>query len=318
MGPLTLVAPTGMRVEVLELGATVHRVQVPTSTGLRDVVLSLPPHERARSRDFLGASVGRYANRIAGGRFELDGVEHRLPLNDRGNTLHGGDGFDGRLWSVLDRTDSCVELVLVSHDGDQGFPGRLDVRCLFELVESDGAPTLRTTYTAETDAPTVVSLTSHPYYNLDGACPAVDDAGQLLSVPARNFLPVDGTGLPTGEVAGVQGTAYDLRAPRALGEVPPIDHSYVVDGEGLRPVAGLVSASGDLELELWSDQPGVHVFTGQGMGAADDRHPQEGAGVALEPQHFPDSVNRPEWPSTVLRPGETYRWVSEARFRGLA
>lgn len=313
MSHLTLVGPGGLVVEVLELGATLHRVRVPIADGLRDVVLTLPPEERSRSTDYLGSSIGRYANRIGGGRFELDGREHRLPVNDRGNTLHGGDGFDARTWTVTGRSDTHVELLLVSEDGDQGFPGRLEVRCRFEVTGSDSVPTLRTTYAARADAPTVVSLTSHPYFNLDGASPPADPAGQHLSVPAETYLPVDADGLPTGEVADVQGTAYDLRTPRALGDLVPIDHSYAVAGEGLRPVAGLVSTTGDLGLELWSDQPGVHVYTGSGLGSVAG-HPGAGTGVALEPQHFPDSVHHPEWPSTVLRPGEDYGWLSEARF----
>ena len=313
MSHLTLTGPGGLVVEVLELGATLHRVRVPVAAGLRDVVLTLPPVERSRSTDYLGSSIGRYANRIGGGRFELDGREHRLPVNDRGNTLHGGDGFDARAWTVTDRSDTHVELLLVSDDGDQGFPGRLEVRCRFEVTGSASVPTLRTTYAARTDAPTVVSLTSHPYFNLDGARPPADPAGQHLSVPAGTYLPVDANGLPTGEVADVQGTAYDLRTPRALGDLVPIDHSYAVAGEGLRPVAGLVSTTADLTLALWSDQPGVHVYTGSGLGSVAG-HPAAGTGVALEPQHFPDSVHHPEWPSTVLRPGEDYEWLSEARF----
>ncbi len=311
----TLVGPGGLVVEVLEHGATLHRVRVPMVDGLRDVVLTVPKAERCRSTDFLGATVGRYANRIAGGRFELDGREHQLPVNDRGNTLHGGDGFDRREWSVTDRSTTHVELALVSEDGDQGFPGRLEVSCRYEVLGSAAEPTLRTTYAARTDAPTAVNLTSHPYFNLDGACPPVEHCGQRLSVPAESYLPVDETGLPTGEVADVEGTAYDLRAPRRLGELAPIDHSYAVAGEGLRPVAELVSTWGDLTMELWSDQPGVHVYTGAGMGRSAPGHPGAGTGVALEPQHFPNSVHHPEWPSTVLRPGEEYEWVAETRFR---
>jgi aldose 1-epimerase len=309
-----IAGPGGTVAEVLAVGATLHRLRVPAGGRLRDVVLSLPADERARSGDFIGTSIGRYANRIGGGTFTLDGVEHRVPVNDRGNALHGGAGFDRRTWSWGSWTSSHVELTLVSEDGDQGFPGRLSVTCRYELLEVEGAPTLRTTYTATTDAPTVVSLTSHPYFNLDGALPATSAAQQRLSVAAGTYLPVDESGLPTGEVACVEGTAYDLRVPRPVGELPPIDHTYVVDADGMRPVASMWSTSGDIALELWSDQPGVHVFTASTIGAAGQGHPQPGTGVALEPQHFPDSVHHPEWPSTVLRPGDRYRWVSEARF----
>ncbi len=308
-----LTSDSGMSAEVLDLGAAVQRLRVPVGEGLRDVVLGLPSEaERRASGDYVGVSIGRYANRIGGGRFTLDGVEHRLPVNDRGNTLHGGDGFDQRVWTVVDEGAAHVELSLVSPDGDQGFPGRLDVRARFALVESEGLPTLRTQYAATTDAPTVVSLTSHLYVDLDGAHPSAADPRQLLSVPAGSYLPVDDAGLPTGAIEAVDGTPYDLRTPRALGELPPIDHSYAVDGAGLRRVASMVSSAGDLTLELWSDQPGVHVYTGSAL-ASGGLAPF--AGVALEPQHFPDSVHHASWPSTVLRPGEAYAWVSEARFR---
>jgi galactose mutarotase-like enzyme len=297
--------------EVLVLGATVHRLEVPTPEGRRDVVLSLPTvGERRASRDFIGASIGRYANRIAGGRFDLDGREYRLPVNDRGNTLHGGHGFDRRMWTVVEEGPDHVELALVSEDGDQGFPGCLEVRARFEV----GERLLRTTYVATTDTPTPVSLTSHVYFNLDGAYPAGGASGQRLSVPAEEYLPVDANGLPTGAVAPVADTGFDLRRPRPLGEVRALDHTYIVPGRGLREVAALESTSGDLRLSLLSDQPGVHVYTGAGMGAGRPDHPQEGSGVALEPQHYPDSVHHPEWPSTVLLPGAEYRWVSEARF----
>ena len=321
MQTLILTSASGMCAELLDLGATVQRLVVPVRPGgeanpddaARDVLLGLGSEaEHHASQDYVGVSIGRYANRIGGGRFTLDGVEHRLPVNDHGNTLHGGAGFDERTWTVVDHQESSLTLALVSDDGDQGFPGRVEVTARFELVESAGLPTMRTTYSAQTSAPTPVSLTSHLYLDLDGATPGPADPRQRLDVPAGRYLPVDEVGLPTGEVAPVEATAYDLRGGRALGDLPPIDHSYVVDGEGLRQVAEMTSSTGDLTMELWSDQPGLHVYTGSKL-VAGDLEPF--AGVALEPQHFPDSVHHPEWPSTVLRPGETYAGTSELRFR---
>jgi galactose mutarotase-like enzyme len=314
--PHRLGTAPGLVAEVLALGATLHRVEVPAPTGRRDVVLTLPTlADRRASRNYVGASIGRYANRIRGGRFELDGHEYPLPVNDRGNTLHGGPrGFDRHLWTVLSEGPDHVELRLVSAAGDQGFPGTLEVTARFEVRQDANASVLRTDYVATADAPTPVNLTSHVYFNLDSAAPPVSHASQRLVVPAHAYLPVDDTGLPTGLVASVAGTEFDLRSPRPLRDAPPLDHTFVIPGQGLRLMAVLESSSRDLRLELHSDQPGVHVFTGAGMGAGGADHPQEEGGVALEPQHFPDSVNHPDWPSTVLRPGEEYRWVSEARF----
>ena len=252
---------------------------------------------------YLGATVGRYANRIGGASFELDGEEYRLRPVDRGHTLHGGPGgFDTRTWILVDKGVRHAEMALVSPDGDQGFPGTLTVRARFEVV----GPELRTSYVATTDAPTHVSLTSHAYYDLDGTGP--DDL--WLTVHADHVLPLDDTGLPTGELRPVDGTAFDLRGPTRLGDVlctPELaatsgfDHGFVLRGSGMRTVAVLEGR--DLRLEIDTDQPGLQVFTGAGAIP----------GVALEPQHHPDSPHHPEWPSTVLRPGEVYRWASVVR-----
>jgi len=301
-----------LQAAVLTRGATLHRLRVSMPGRSREVVLSLrTPEQRAVSRDYLGVSIGRYANRIAGGSFSLGGVDHELPVNDRGNTLHGGPcGFDRRVWDLLDVGPGHVELGLTSPDGDQGFPGALEVQARFEVHGS----VLRTTYRATTDAPTPVNLTSHVYYNLDDLKYAGSVHGQRLRLPAVAYLPVDPSGLPTGEVSDVAGTSYDARSRRRLGDLPALDHTFVVPGEGVREMATLESTDGDLRLDLASNQPGLHVYTGAGMGAGGSPHPRQGTGVALEPQHFPDSVNRPAWPSTILRPGESYLWDSEARF----
>jgi aldose 1-epimerase len=301
-----------LQAAVLTRGATLHRVRVSVNGRSREVILSLrTPEQRRESRDYLGVSIGRYANRIARGSFSLDGVDHQLPVNSHGNTLHGGPcGFDRRVWDVLDVGPAHIELGLTSPDGDQGFPGTLGVRARFEV---DGSM-LRTTYRATTDAPTPVNLTSHVYYSLDDLKYAGAVLGQRLRIPASAYLPVDQSGLPTGEVADVAGTPYDATSRRRLGDLPALDHTFVVPGEGMREMATLESTQGDLRMELASNQPGLQVYTGAGMGAGGSPHPRQGTGVALEPQHFPDSVNRPEWPTTILRPGEDYLWQSEARF----
>jgi aldose 1-epimerase len=247
-----------------------------------------------------------------------------LTANDHANNLHGGpDGFDRRLWTTLEASGDHVVLELDSPDGDQGFPGRVRCRVRFEALPDR----VRIEYSATTDAPTVVNLTNHAYFNLDGAG---DVLGHRLSVAADAYTPVDDAGIPLGEHQEVVGTPLDLRHRALLADVVAaphpqlvsagggLDHNFVLRGSGLREVAELESADGDVRLTLVSDQPGLQVFTANSFDVADPATSGgvhgRWAGVALEPQHFPDSPNRPGWPSTVLRPGETYRTVTEWRF----
>jgi aldose 1-epimerase len=324
---LTIGAEPGPVVEVLALGATVHRLLVTGGDGVRrNVVLGHPDvEERLASGDYIGGTIGRYANRIAGGRFPLAGGEVGVGAHDRGNSLHGGpDGFDVRLWDVVAHTDDAVTLSLVSPDGDQGFPGTVSVTTTYR-VEGDA---VSVAMEATTDATTVVNLTNHAYLNLDGEGAGTIDAHVLL-VEADEFTPVDATGIPTGGHAPVEGTPFDLREPRPLGpavraehpqvvDARGIDHNYVLRGTGLRRAAVLASRRTSTSLELWTDQPGVQVYTGNFLdgtrrGTSGGRY-RQGDGIALEPQLFPDSPHHPEWPSATLEPGETYRAVLEWRF----
>ncbi|GAA1478397.1 galactose mutarotase [Nocardioides aestuarii] len=265
------------------------------------MVLSGP----AVSGDFLGATIGRFANRISGGAVVVDGQEHRLATNEGTTTLHGGpEGFDTRPWDVVEADGSSARLRLTSPDGDQGFPGRLVAEAAYD-VSPDG---FRLTLTATTDAPTVVSLTHHGYAVLDDSG-SVDD--HVLTVPADLVLPVDDAGIPTGDPVPVA-AGLDLRSGLRLGDVGPLDRAFVVTGEGLRPVARLVSPATQTTLTVRSDQPALQVYTGEWLQSRPPR-----SGVALEPQLLPDSPRhegRPGWPSAVLRPGETYRHVLEWRF----
>jgi len=295
---LTIGADPGPVVEVLTLGATVHRLLVDGRTvvlGLADVA------ERLAGPDYVGATIGRYANRIAGGRFPLAGTTVQLGANDRGNNLHGGpEGFDVRVWDVVSHSADAVELSLVSPDGDQGFPGTVTARVRYAVL----GDVVTVEMSATTDATTVVAMTNHAYFNLDSDG-TIDD--HELVVDADAYTPVDDTAIPLGEHAAVAGTPYDLRSPAPLRG--SIDHNYVVRGTGLRRHASLSTSR--TTLEVWSDQPGLQVYTGDGF---DGTVHGPRAGVALEPQVFPDSPNHPEWPSPVLEPGETYRSAIEWRF----
>ncbi|MFB4291045.1 aldose epimerase family protein [Nonomuraea sp. ATR24] len=282
-----------LRAAVLSYGAILQTLEV---SGV-NVVLGLPTLDDYLTRSrYFGAVVGRYGNRIARGRFTLDGTEHTLPVNNGPNSLHGGaDGFDRRAWTVADVTGSSITLTLTSPDGDQGYPGTLTASVTYTL---DG-DALRLDYAAETDAPTVLNLTNHSYFNLAGGG---DVLGHVVRIAADHYLPVDDGKIPTGERAPVKGTVFDFTTPHAVGERfgGAYDHCYVLDGgvTVVEPVSGRT-------MEVTTTEPGVQFYAG-GMldGVATPFGPH--AGLCLETQHFPDSPNQPGFPSTVLRPGERH------------
>lgn len=306
---LTIGAEPGPVVRIRTTGAAVQSLEITCGDGRRrDVVLAHDTvRERLASGDYIGGTIGRYANRIAGGRFELDDRTFCVPTNDRGNALHGGpNGFDRRTWSVVEHTPTAAALALLSPDGDMGFPGTLHAQVRYEVTGDE----VSVTHTATTDAPTVVCLTNHAYLNLG------DDlvTDHRLTVHADAYLPIDDTGLPLGPAVSVDGTPFDLREPAELGSVVAVDHEQVrlvggidhnllVAGTGLREVAVLESPVTRTRVEIRSDQPGLQVYTGNALDGSP--HPQHG-GVALEPQVFPDSPNHPQWPSARLDPGEQY------------
>ena len=329
----TLADGRGTTAGVLEYGAVLQSLYVPGPQGEAaapvNVALGYPDLEGylLDRAPFFGATIGRFGNRIADGRFTLDGRTHQVPLSDapRPNALHGGDeGFDARLWSaepVEVVGGSGVELSLVSPDGDQGFPGTLRVTVRYTLA--DGR--LRIDYRATTSAPTVVNLTNHSYLNLagEGSDTVLDHE---LTLVAAAYLPVDRELRPlAGTPAQVAGTPFDFTLPRLLGErihtddgqlaiAGGYDHCWVLDGGRTgepRPVAVLRHPGSGRVLTLSTTEPGIQVYSGNGLdgsltGPSGRRYGRH-SGVALETQHFPDSPNRGDYPSTVLRPGEEYR-----------
>ncbi|MFB6637168.1 aldose epimerase family protein [Streptomyces chartreusis] len=293
----------GVRVRVLSYGGIVQSLEVPDRDGHRaDVVLGFAGLDDYLNHPgpYLGALIGRYANRIAGGRFPLDDLTYALEPNTPPSSLHGGErGFDKRVWDVTP-VEHGLRLERVSPYGEEGFPGRLEVTVIYTL-EADGA--LRIAYEAVTDAPTVVNLTNHSYFNLAGAGSG-SAGGHELRLAASRFTPVDGDLIPTGALDDVTETRFDFRQARKVGA--GYDHNFVLD-KGVtataQEVAELYDPSSGRVLTVATTEPGLQLYTG-------DHLPEPfapGDGIALETQHFPDSPNRPEFPTTVLRPGEVFR-----------
>ena len=317
------VRASGLELEVLSAGAAVRRLRVGSAEDAVDLVLGhADPQTYRFAGGYLGAVVGRVANRLSGGRFTVDGKAYSVPTNERGNTLHGGfEGFDRMPWHVDDRSDTHVRLTLTRPDGDGGFPGRIDVSVTYTVAPGE----VRIDYAAATDRPTPFNVTNHAYLNLDGEDSGpVDD--HVLEVPASGFTPVDPALLPTGEVSDVEGTPFDLRAPRRVGDVlaaddeqlrhgKGVDHNFVLHGPvdeptGLRLAARLRGTSGRV-LEVLTDQPGLQVYTGAHfddtvVGLSGTTYGPR-AGIALETQGFPDAPNHPGFPDTTLRPGDPFR-----------
>lgn len=316
----TLRRAGGLTLRVLTYGGVVQSLEVPDARGrVANVVLGFATLEGylAAGDAYFGGVVGRFANRLTDGRFGLDGKTYSVDINAGGNCLHGGkSGFDKRLWQAEPIGDDDLRLSLTSPDGDQGFPGRLSVHVTYCLLESG----VRITYQAATDAPTVINLTNHSYFNLAGEGSGSVEAHTFV-IDADEFTPVSRGLIPTGEVADVGGTPLDLRHQTAIGAhlrdshpqmlaAKGYDHNYVLRGTGLRRAARLADPGSGRVLEVFTDQPGLQLYSGNfldgshvGTGGTAYR---QGDGLALETQHFPDSPNHPAFPSTVLRPGQPF------------
>lgn len=325
----TLRNNNGLELNVINYGGIVTSLRVPDGTGnFADVVLgydSLASYEA--SNPYFGAIIGRYGNRIARGKFTLDGKEYSLPVNNGPNHLHGGDGYDKVFWEISQKDSSSLVLSYRSRDGEQGYPGNLDVEVRYTL---DDTNQFRIDYTAITDKPTVVNLTQHSYFNLSG-----HDHGDILDheleINASRFLPVDETLIPTGVLQDVGGTPFDFTSAKRVGaEITKkdrqldfgngYDHCWILDDfDGtLRKVATLRDPKSGRKLEVLTTEPGLQFYSGNFL---DGTNTGKGGytyqfryGLCLETQHFPDSPNRQSFPPVVLRPGETYRTTTVYRF----
>jgi aldose 1-epimerase len=317
--------PSGVTASIISFGAIVRDLKVPLADGsLRRVVLGFPDFTGyLADASYFGAIVGRNANRIAGGAFRLDGIEYRLARNLAGRDhLHGGpNGFSRQVWLVAAHDESSVTLALASPDDEEGYPGTVMAQCEYRLREP---ATLSVRLAAQTNAPTLVNLAHHSYFNLANGAPS---DRHLLQLRASRYTPFDANDIPTGEIASVADTPYDFRkiAPiSARMQGVKLDMNFVLDrtGDGLQ-LAGVVEGPDRmLRLEVHTTEPGIQVYDGSNM---KPQHPGlDGApylpkaGFCLEPQKFPDAINHPNFPSPVLRPGMRYAQHTEYRFQALA
>ncbi|PZO73249.1 MAG: galactose-1-epimerase [Sphingomonas taxi] len=325
---VTLTGTNGVSARIMTLGATLQSLNAPDRNGkVADITLGYDDAASyASAPNFWGQTIGRYANRIAGGRFTLDGKAYQLPLNDKTNTLHGGTvGFDKLVWKIVSVTNGAqakVVMTLTSPAGDQGYPGTLMAKVTYAL-DDKGALTID--FDATTDAPTIVNMTNHALFDLAGEGSATGIYGQRLTIPARRYTPVNATLIPTGEMKPVAGTVFDFTKGRALsdgirdGRDPQIvighgwDHNFVLD-KGATPEPGLAArvedpASGRV-LEVLTTEPGVQFYSGNfldGSLIGKSGHVYRmGDGLALEPQKFPDTPNQPAFGSARVDPGKPY------------
>ncbi|HKN84447.1 MAG TPA: aldose epimerase family protein [Pyrinomonadaceae bacterium] len=314
----TLTNEWGFEASVMTYGGALVSLKVPDRHGVfGDIVLGFETlEEYLNNPRYFGALIGRYANRIARGRFSVNGVEYQLGQNDQGNHLHGGfRGFDKRIWNASDqvKTDSAVlHLSYFSRDGEENYPGNLNAYVDYSLRSNE----LSIEYHATTDRDTIVNLTNHSYFNLRGAGTILDHE---LTLNADSFTPVDEDLIPTGEIRSVEGSMMDFRKSRPI-DSGGYDHNFVLnDWNGsLRSVARLYEPTTGRVMEILTTQPGIQFYSGNfldgGYGGKYGFVYEKYAALCLEPQHFPDSPNHPNFPSTILRPGEEYKETTLLRF----
>jgi aldose 1-epimerase len=322
-GLFVLKNKNGLEACVTNYGGRLVSVMVPDKNGkMTDVVLGYDSiADYVHSTGNFGALIGRYGNRIAQAKFTLDGVEYKLPANDNGHCLHGGpQGFYTRMWDAVQNDSSSVTLTYLSKDGEAGFPGNLNVKVTYTLTD-DNAIDIQ--YEATTDKPTVVNLTNHSYFNLSGV-PGSDVLDQQVMINADKYTPVDSLLIPNNRLDSVGGTPLDFRQLTAIGarindpfEQLKLGHGYDfnwvlnTNGDITKVAAEAYSPTSGILLDVYTNEPGIQFYTGNFMDGKDKGkhgtvYPHRGA-FCLETQHFPDSPNHPDFPSTVLRPGTTYK-----------
>lgn len=323
----TLSNTNGMSADIITYGGAVTRLTVPDRNGkFGDVVLGMDSLDGYRTQaNYFGALIGRYGNRIGNATFELEGKTYHLPKNDGENTLHGGpQGFDKRVWKAHSEK-GALQLTYVSADGEEGFPGTLKATVVYTITDANE---LKIDYTATTNKATVVNLTNHSYFNLAGSGTILKHEVTIL---ADRFTPIDAGLIPTGELLPVKDTPFDFTRPTAIGAHIEdqnqqlalghgYDHNFVLNSHGgsLAKAAEVYDPESGRVMEVWTDQPGLQFYTGnfldgKTVGKGGVAYPFRAA-FCMETQHFPDSPNKPEFPSTELRPGQTYHTTTVYKF----
>jgi len=322
----TLTNSSGMQASILNYGGTITKLMVPDRNGkMGDVVLGFETFGgyMQKKDPYIGALVGRYANRIANAKFTMDGKTYKLAPNNFGNSLHGGNvGFDKVIWNTEKIGDSSLKLTYQSKDGEEGYPGNLNIQVIYTLGADNS---LKIDYTATTDQATPVNLTNHSYFNLSaGKDSTVLD--HVLKLDADKYTPVNDQLIPTGQIANVKGTPLDFTTPKAIGKdigsvKGGFDHNWILNKRGteLQEAATVYDPGSGRYMEVLTTQPGIQFYSGNFLNG-DLQLTKEGqiyiphSGLCLETQHYPDSPNEPSFPNTILRPGETYKQTTVYKF----
>lgn len=323
----TITNPSGMQVSIINYGGIVTKLITPDKNGkMGDVVLgydSLPGFLQ-KGNPYFGSLVGRYANRINKGKFTLDSVTYTLAGNDNGHSLHGGNkGYDKVVWDATKLPgDSSLQLIYASKDGEEGYPGNMNIKVVYTLLPDNS---LKIDYTATTDKATPVNLTSHCYFNLSAG---VDSTilNHQLQMAADRYTPVNETLIPTGQIANVKGTPMDFTIAKPIGrDIQQVkggyDHNWVLNktGNAMESVANLYDSISGRYMEVLTTEPGLQFYSGNFLdgtltGTKSGQRYEKHAALCLETQHFPDSPNQPSFPNTILQPGETYRHTTIYKF----
>ncbi|UII27120.1 galactose mutarotase [Fulvivirga maritima] len=319
----TLTNANGLEMSVITLGGIITTLKTPDKDGnMGDIVLGFDNVETYLESPYIGALIGRFGNRIAKGKFTLDGQEYALATNDGPNHLHGGDkGFDKVVWEAQEITNASgvgLKLTYLSKDMEEGYPGNLEVTVTYMLTNDDD---LEIDYTATTDKKTIVNLTQHTYFNLS-ADPSKDILDHVLSVDASAFLPIDSTLIPTGELREVAGTPFDFTSPKTVGKeigadndqlelAKGYDHCWVLNGDaGMKEAATLYHEKSGRFMKVLTTEPAIQVYTGNfvdgSLTGKEGVNYAERSAICLETEHYPDAPNKSEFPSVVLEPGQTY------------
>ncbi len=332
--PATLVElknAKGMRLVLMDIGATWLSCSLPLASGeQREVLLGVDTLANfKRQQSYMGVTVGRYANRLAKGAFNVDGQAYIADQNQKGNCLHGGDGgFHSLRWEIESHSDYHVTFKIVSADGDQGFPGNVTMRATYTLTDDDQ---VLIDYQGETDKATPLNMTNHAYFNLNGAESQTDTLAHELWIDAPWYLPIDDAGIPNADLTAVIETGFDFQEPKTLGQDllqdeqqkphQGYDHAYFFSDQRdvAKPIARLVNQDQSIRMDVLTDKPAIQLYGGnwlEGTPARNGQYYKTYAGVALETEFLPDSPNHPEWPqpSCIIEPGQTYRFHTGYHF----